>query len=56
LLGLELGGLLGLELGGFDDGGVCAASVPHSATPLHSVTAHCQRCVFFMMDFPLLRV
>jgi hypothetical protein len=36
--GLELGGLLG----GVDEGGVCAASVPHSAMPLHSVTAHCQ--------------
>jgi hypothetical protein len=32
----------GWLLCGVDELGDCAASVPHSATPLHSVTAHCQ--------------
>jgi hypothetical protein len=41
LVGLELGGLLGGVLGGVEDGGVCAARVPQSATALHSVVAHC---------------
>jgi hypothetical protein len=36
---LDVGGWL---LCGVDDVGDWAASVPHSATPLHSVTAHCQ--------------
>jgi hypothetical protein len=39
--GVDVGGLLGGLLGGVDGGGVCAASVPHKAMPLHSVAAHC---------------
>jgi hypothetical protein len=34
--------VVGWLLCGVDEVGDCAASVPHSATPLHSVTAHCQ--------------
>jgi len=39
LCGLDVVGWL---LCGVDEVGDCAASVPHSATLLHSVTAHCQ--------------
>jgi len=34
--------VVGWLLCGVDELGDCAASVPQSATPLHSVTAHCQ--------------
>jgi len=34
--------VVGWLLCGVDEVGACAASVPQSATPLHSVTAHCQ--------------
>ena len=37
-----VGGVVGWLVGGVDVGGVCAASVPHSAMPLHRVAAHCQ--------------
>jgi hypothetical protein len=33
---------------GGDVVGLCAASVPHSATAVLSVAAHCHLCVFFM--------
>jgi len=36
--------------------GLCAASDPHSATAVLSVTAHCHRCVFFMTSLLLVRV
>ena len=39
--GWLLGGVVGGLLGGVDGGGVCATSVPHNATLLHSVAAHC---------------
>ena len=34
--------VVGWLLCGVDEVGACAASVPHRATLLHSVTAHCQ--------------
>jgi hypothetical protein len=41
---------------GVDVVGLCAASVPQSATALLSVTAHRHCCVFFMTPLLLLRV
>jgi hypothetical protein len=38
---------------GVDVVGLCAASVPHSATAVLSVTAHCPWCVFFMTSPPV---